>query len=417
LAADDPPAAAEDPPERWGQLAIVAIGLSCAMSPSFAASAVAPVLREEWALDALGLPWLTVAVLLGFAVSALALAAIGAPDVIPGPRLFAIGAALAGLANLGFAYLATDLATALPFRALTGAAQAAAYPVAIKLIAGWFRRDRGLATGTIIGALTVGTALPLLFRAIGLSAGLDWRATVAGASVACFGGAVLVAVGARTGPHDVPAPRFSLSIAANAFRDPAVRLANIGYLGHMWELFAMWTWVPLFFLASFAAAGLDDPALAALAAFTVVAAGGVSCVVAGAVADRIGRTTTTIAAMAISGTSAVVVGLLFGSPVPLVVAVGIVWGAAVVADSAQFSAAVSELAPPGTAGSALSMQLATGFVFTSITIIGIGLLDPTGAAGWRLAFAALAIGPIAGIAAMWRLRSRPEAARMAGGNR
>ena len=196
-----------------------------------------------------------------------------------------------------------------------------------------------------------------------------------------------------------------------------MRLANAGYLGHMWELFAMWTWVPLFFVASFSAAGLTYPGAASLAAFVVVGAGAVGCIVAGAIADRVGRTTTTMVAMAISGSFAIIVGLAFGAPPLLMVALGVVWGVTVIADSAQFSAAVSELAPPGTAGSALALQTAAGFVFTSITIALIGVLDPVDAAGWRLAFGLLAIGPAVGIVAMWRLRLRPEALVMARGNR
>ena len=406
-----------EPADRWRQLAIVSFGLFSVMSPAFAASAVAPALREAWGLGPLGLPILTVAVLLGFAIAAVALALVGAPDVVPAPRLFAIGAVVAGVANLGFAYLATDTASALPFRILTGAGQAASYPVAILLVAGWFRHDRGLATGILIGALTFGTASPYLFRAVGLAAGVDWRPVLASASVACLVGAVIVGVLARQGPYEVPAPRFSLSIARRAFTEPSVRLANAGYLGHMWELFAMWTWVPLFFLASFGAAGLTDPAQASLAAFAVVGCGAIGCVVAGAVADRVGRSITTIAAMAISGTCAVLVGLAFGSAWPLVLLLGVVWGVSIIADSAQFSAAISELAPPGTAGSALTVQLAAGFVLTSVSILVIGLLDPTDATGWRIAFGMLAIGPIVGIVSMWRLRGRPDAVRMASGHR
>jgi MFS family permease len=405
------------PMGRWTQLAAISLGLLCAMSPSFAASAVAPTLRAEWGLDGLGLPILTIAGLLGFAVSAIALAAIGAPDVVPGPRLFALGAAAAGLANLGFAWVATDLASALPFRVLTGVAQAAAYPVALKLVAGWFRRERGLATGTIIGALTLGTALPLLFRAVGGAAAADWRVVITAASVACLVGAAIVILVVKPGPFETPSPRFSVQIAARAFREPAVRLANLGYLGHMWELFAMWTWVPLYLVASLAAAGVTDPRLASLGAFVVVASGAVGCVVAGAVADRFGRTKTTIVAMAVSGSCAVAVALAFGAPPVLVVGLGVVWGISIIADSAQFSAAVSELAPPGTAGSALALQLASGFVFTSVTILAIGLIDPTDGAGWRIAFAMLALGPIVGIVAMWRLRQLPESVRMANGHR
>jgi MFS family permease len=411
------PAIVDEPGDRWRQLAIVSFGLFAVMSPAFAASSVAPALREAWGLGPLGLPILTVAVLLGFAAAAVFLALAGAPDVVPGPRLFAIGAVVAGVANLGFAYLATDLATAVPFRVLTGAGQAASYPVAILLIAGWFRRDRGLATGVLIGALTFGTASPYLFRAVGLAAGVDWHPVLASASVACFAGAIIVGVWGRPGPFEVPSPHFSVQIARRAFHEPSVRLANAGYLGHMWELFAMWTWVPLFFLASFSAAGLTDPAQASLAAFAVVGCGAIGCVVAGAVADRVGRSLTTIAAMVISGTSAVLVGLAFGAAWPLVLVLGMVWGVSIIADSAQFSAAVSELAPSGTAGSALTVQLASGFVLTSISILAIGVLDPTDATSWRIAFAMLAIGPIVGIASMWRLRGRPDAVRMANGHR
>ena len=408
---------APEPRERWTQLVILGVGMVLAMSPSFAAAAVAPILREEWTVGLLDLPLLTVVVQLGFAVGAIGLAIIGAPDVIPAPRLFAIGAVVAAIANLGFGLLATDPSSAVPFRFLTGAALAAVYPVAMKLGAGWFRRDRGLAIGVVNGALTVGAALPLLFRALGAYAGVDWRPVVVATSVAAVLGAILVGVGVRPGPLDIAAPRFSPKIAAAAFREPSVRLASLGYFGHMWELFAMWTWIPIFLLGSFAIAGVTDPAAASLTAFAVVAAGGVGSAVAGAIADRVGRTTTTIVALATSGTSAIVAGLLFGAPIPAIVIVALIWGISVVADSAQFSSAVSELAPPGTAGSALSVQTAVGFTLTSVTILGVGLLDPSGADTWRLAWAILAVGPVVGIVAMVRLRGRPDALKMANGHR
>jgi MFS family permease len=179
----------------------------------------------------------------------------------------------------------------------------------------------------------------------------------------------------------------------------------------------MWTWIPIFLLASFAVAGVADAGLASLTAFAVVAIGGIGSAIAGAVADRYGRTTTTIVAMAVSGSSAIVAGLLFGAAIPLIVLVALIWGTSVVADSAQFSSAVSELAPPGTAGSALSLQTAIGFTLTGVTILGVGLLDPTGGDMWRLAWAVLALGPVVGIVAMLRLRRRPDATKMANGHR
>ncbi len=402
---------------RWAQLAILSFVVLCALGTWFSAAAVAPALADEWQASGLAIASLTIAVQLGFAAGAVLLASIGAPDVVPARVLMAAGALTAALSTAAFAAFADNPLAAIPWRVLTGVGVAAVYPVGMKVIAGWFRHQRGLAVGTLIGAITVGSALPHLLRAAGTLVALDWRSVILASAGIALLGAAAAAIGAREGPDNVPAPRFSPQVAAAALRERSVLLANFGYLGHMWELFAMWSWIPTYLVAALAATGVTSPGLASLGAFAVIASGGVGCVVAGAVADRLGRTATTMAAMGLSGSFAIITGLLFGAPAWLILASSLVWGITVVADSAQFSTAVSELAPPGTAGSALTLQTAAGFLLTSVTIVAVGLLSPTDESGWRVAFAILAIGPALGIAAMWRLRRRPEALRMANGRR
>jgi MFS family permease len=406
----------EEPRGRWTVLAALALAVVLALVPWFSAAAVAPLIAQEWRIDALQSSFLTVAVQVGFAIGAIVLAFSGAADVVAPRRLIAAGALVAAAANAAFGLFAVDLVTAIPLRVLSGAGIAAVYPVAMKVLAGWFGRERGLAVGILIGAITLGSAMPHALRAAGSLVDLDWRLVVAAGSLPGVLAAAIAWLGVRDGPLSVPAARLSLRQARAALAEPSVRLANLGYLGHMWELYAMWTWVPAFIAASLAISGDVTAAASSAVAFLVVAAGAAGCVAAGALADRLGRTTLTIAAMALSGSSAIAAGLLFGAPTAVLLTVVVIWGITVVADSAQFSTAVSELSPPGTAGSALALQTAAGFLLTGVTIVGVGLIAP-GEQAWGLAFGILALGPLVGIAAMWRLRRRPEATRMAGGRR
>jgi len=396
-------------------LALLALAELCAMAPWFSASAVAPALSRAWQLGPGGTAWLTISVQLGFVAGALVSAMLTLSDIWSARRLVAAAAALAALATLGVAFAPTP-AAGMGLRLLTGAALAGVYPPGMKIAAGWFREGRGWAIGILVGALTLGSAFPHLVR--WAVAAEHWRPVLGVAAAAALVGGALVLLVPHDGPYAAPAPRFSWSAVPRILRDRAMSLANLGYLGHMWELYAMWTWMAVFVAESERARAGGDPAragLPALVTFAVVASGAIGCWLGGKYADRWGRTLVTSVALAISGTCALTVGTLFGRPLSLLLPVLLVWGITVVADSAQFSTAVSELAPRDLVGTALTLQTSLGFLLTCLTIY----LLPALAAriGWQWSMSVLALGPAGGVWAMLSLRRRPEAAALAGGRR
>ena len=390
------------------QRGLIPLVLVLAMAVWFSASAVVPALASQWHLSAGGAAWLTAPVQAGFVVGAIASALLGLADRVR-PHLLTAGcAASAAACTLAMALFAHGPPAAVPLRFATGAFLAGVYPVCMKLMASWSRpAGRALAMGALVGALALGSALPHLIDGLWR---LDWRTVLTAAAAIAFAAAVIAGALVRPGPQ-VPSgggarrPRYALKM----FADRGPRLVNLGYFGHMWELYALWTWLPTFFAVSrTTATGLPVSAgggQSGIEAFLAIGVAGlVGCLLGGWAADRLGRAVTAAAALTLSGACCLLSPLFFTAGSPLLAAFAAVWGAAVIADSGVFSTLLSELADRRYVGTALTAQTALGFLLTIVTIQLVPLLAAV--VGWRYAFVMLAAGPMTALPAMTTLSRR-----------
>ena len=397
---------------KWPSLIILATACMLVLSLWFTATAALPGYMETHVIPAWHEALLSSSVQAGFVVGSLTSAVLGLPDRLDPRRFFAVAALTGAIANALF--LAVDIASpaAILCRFVTGAIMAGVYPVAMKMTVSWADRDAGLLVGLLVSAFTLGTAAPYLFGFIG---DLDPVFVLGTASVAATIGAVMVLV-VRVGPHWRSTGKFQPRVALTAWRDPALRRANFGYFGHMWELYAFWAWIGLFMLESFEAAGAGRPAqLSTLTAFFAIAVGAIGAVIGGLAADRIGRTALTSLMLIGSGACCLLSPVLFGAAPWILVVLAIVWGITVVGDSAQFSTSVAELSPPGLQGTMLTLQTATGFALSILTVQLVPVLADW--VGWQYALAPLVLGPVFGTIAMLRLRGMPDALKLAHGRR
>lgn len=385
-------------------LVLLIIAEVAAMSLWFVSAAVVGEMAEENPIGPSARAALSSAVQAGFVIGALASAFLGLADRFDPRRVFAASALVAAAANLGLLVAPIGGGFAIALRFLTGASLAGVYPVGMKIAIGWGKTDRGFLVGLLVGGLTLGSAAPHLLSWAG---GADWRMTLTVASGLGLLAAVLVLF-CRTGPFHAQSGSFDPRVITIAWTNRRIRAAYAGYLGHMWELYAMWAWIAVALSVSFSR-HLEAGAaanLAKLITFFAIGAGAISSAVAGRIADRIGKAELTILAMTLSGLSALATAASFGGPVFISVICVLVWGITIIPDSAQFSALVADFAEPETAGSLLSLQTALGFALTAITVQVTPVLAEF--LGWPIVLALLALGPLFGIAAMWSLRRRAE---------
>lgn len=380
-------------------LGVVSLAQFLGMTLWFSATAVTPLLSEHFKIAPEHAPWLTMAVQAGFVAGTLISALTNVADLLNARILMFIGSLVGACANAGL-LIAPDGTTAIALRFITGASLALVYPPAMKIAAGWFRDGRGFALGLLIGALTLGKAFPHLLSAM---FGVDWRAPMLLASALALAGGTLVVLVVRDGPHVAPTSPFDPHAIRRVFASRGARLATLGYLGHMWELYAMWTWIAVFAWTSLNDYGVADAAAAgSIAAFLAIGSGAAGCVLAGFIADRIGKARVAMWAMLVSASCAALTVVVHGGPPALLYALVMVWGFSVVADSAQFSALVSEHAPREHVGTALTLQVCLGFLLTMVTIEMLPWV--AGYASWRFASLILVPGPLLGAWAMFRMQ-------------
>ena len=383
-------------------LALTAAGQFLGMTLWFSATAVAPAITRELSAPSGTALALTMAVQGGFVAGTLLSAVLGIADLIAPRRLFALGC-LAGALTNGAIALSSSEAAIVALRAATGVALAFVYPPGLKIAAGWFLERRGTALGVLVGALTIGSAFPHLLA--WAAADVSWRTLVGLSSALALAGGVLVLTLVKDGPHVIPSSPFDPHAIRTVVGNRGVRLATLGYLGHMWELYAMWAWIATFAAASLAAhAAAPGSGSGSLVAFIAIASGAAGCVVAGLVADRWGKAQVAAWSMVVSGSCSLAAGLAFGAPMSALAIFAAVWGFTIVADSAQFSALVSEYSLKTHVGTALTLQVCLGFLLTMVSMRVVPAVAAT--VGWAWAFACLAPGPLVGALAMWRLSAK-----------
>jgi MFS family permease len=338
--------------------------------------------------------WMTSSVQFGFIAGTLLFAFLAIADRHSPVRVF-LGCSLLGAgANLGVFAFAESFGAVLACRFLTGFFLAGIYPVGMKIAASWYEKGLGRALGYLVGALVLGTALPHLLNGVGTA--LPWQGVLVTVSAFAALGGIAMPLLVHDGPFHRGGAPFDPHALRRVFRSRPFRASAFGYFGHMWELYAFWTFVP-FLLAAHGRLARADLNVSAWA-FAVIGAGALGCAVGGVISRRRGSAPVAAAQLASSGLCCVLSPFLLAAPTPAYLAFLVFWGVVVVGDSPQFSALNAAGAPRDLVGSALTIANSIGFAITVVSIQLLAWLSGMVGAEWLML--PLAVGPALGLAAM-----------------
>jgi MFS family permease len=393
-------------------LLVLTVAQFFALTLWFNATAVIPQLIPYYDLSQNDIDLLSMTVTVGFVVGCMISSLFNLPDVIKTKNIFTFSALAGGLSNAVSSF-STSFSGVVVCRFLTGIFLAGVYPTGMKLAVTWFREGRGYAVGLIIAALTAGSGLPYLFN---LTYFPDWRIIMNVSTVLAVIGGLLVWIFIAEGPYDAGVARFDPGNIGQIVRNKALRLASYGYFGHMWELYAMWVWIPSFLRDSYLHShpGSDPTSFFSMGTFLVFIGGAIATSFGGKIADAYGRTTFNIIMLALSGVSSLMIGLFFDKPI-IALLIAVFWGMTVIPDSPQYSSMIAELVEPAYVGTALTLQTAVGFLLTIFSIKILPIFVKV--VGWSYGFTILALGPVIGIISMVRLRELPDSEKIAMGKK